>query len=50
MLHDIKNHVVRWLQAEREIRRLRRLDDHLLADLGIERDHISSLVRGRCAP
>lgn len=47
MLRDITNHVVKWLQAEREIRRLRLLDDHLLADLGIERDNISALLRGR---
>lgn len=47
MLRDIRNQIVRWLQAEQEIRRLRLLDDHLLADLGIERDKISALLRGR---
>jgi uncharacterized protein YjiS (DUF1127 family) len=34
-------------EAARSAERLRRLDDHLLRDIGITRDEIDALVRGR---
>lgn len=37
----------RWYALNQEVRRLARLDDHLLADMGIERDEIAARVRGR---
>lgn len=39
--------VGRWYALNQEVRRLARLDDHLLADMGIERDEIPARVRGR---
>lgn len=34
-----------WSRIRRDIQRLKRLDDYLLADTGIERECISHLVR-----
>lgn len=45
LFEDLTHAVARWIRVEREIRRLRWLDDRLLGDMGIERDRISSLVR-----
>jgi uncharacterized protein YjiS (DUF1127 family) len=45
--HDITARLGRWLQAVDDIKRLRQLDNHLLADIGIERDDIADLVSGR---
>lgn len=36
-----------WLQTDDAIRSLQRLDDHLLADLGLERSEIAARVKGR---
>jgi uncharacterized protein YjiS (DUF1127 family) len=39
--------LVAELHARAATRHLRRLDDHLLADLGLARSDIASVVRGR---
>lgn len=36
-----------WRDGSNAIWHLRRLDDHLLADLGLEREEIARRVRGR---
>jgi uncharacterized protein YjiS (DUF1127 family) len=36
-----------WLNVNFETRRLSRLDDRLLADMGVERDEIRDRVAGR---
>ena len=46
---DIKKQVTDWMDRQMAIRRLRQLDNRLLADLGIERKSIADLVSGRCA-
>lgn len=48
MAYNITRRLAHWLRIERDIRHLRWFDDRLLADLGIERDHIPDLVKGRC--
>ena len=47
MLYQLTRRVASWLQAGTDIRRLRQMDDYLLADMGIERDDIAFRVRGR---
>ena len=47
LLHQLIAGFRQWLQFKEEILRLRRLDDHLLADLGIPRDQIAARVKGR---
>lgn len=46
--HDIKHRVTEWVRLKDAAHRLRQLDNRLLADLGIEREHIGELVSGRC--
>lgn len=46
-LHELKAHVVDWLRTVRDIKRLRALDNRLLADIGIDRNAIADLVSGR---
>jgi uncharacterized protein YjiS (DUF1127 family) len=48
LLHDIRKRIAERLRIHRDIKRLKRLDDHLLADLGIPRDQIADCVSGRC--
>jgi uncharacterized protein YjiS (DUF1127 family) len=45
---DVIKRVTDWVETEMAIRRMRNIDDRLLADLGIDRKHIADLVRGRC--
>lgn len=45
---DVFKRVTDWVETEMAIRRMRDIDDRLLADLGIDRKHIPDLVRGRC--
>jgi uncharacterized protein YjiS (DUF1127 family) len=46
---DIKRRLTEWVELHQATRRLRQLDGRLLADMGIERNSIADLVRGRCA-
>lgn len=46
---DVKKRVTNWLSIQMAIGRLHHLDSRLLADMGIERNCIPDLVRGRCA-
>lgn len=46
MLHEIARRIAERLRVYHEINRLRRLDDGLLADMGIERREIAARVRG----
>ena len=50
LYNDIKKRLTEWLELREAATRLRRLDNRLLADLGIERKCIADFVRGRCAP
>lgn len=36
-----------WRQSRQSVWHLRRLDDHLLADLGVKREQIAARVKGR---
>lgn len=47
LLHDIRRHLAERLRFYRETRRLERLDDRLLADMGINRATIAERVAGR---
>lgn len=46
-LHDLKLYFEGWLRTTHEIKRLRDLDNRLLADMGINRQDIADLVSGR---
>jgi uncharacterized protein YjiS (DUF1127 family) len=46
MLHEITKRLAERLRINRDIRLLRRLDDYLLADIGINREDIAARVRG----
>jgi uncharacterized protein YjiS (DUF1127 family) len=48
LLHDLRKRIAERLRIHRDIKRLKRLDDHLLADVGIHRDQIADCVSGRC--
>lgn len=50
MLHALARRLADWSQTRRDIALLRHLDNHLLADMGIERRQIARLVRGRIEP
>ncbi|WP_082434360.1 DUF1127 domain-containing protein [Devosia sp. A16] len=45
MFRTLTRRLTEWSHLRRDIRRLKQLDDHLLADLGIERECISHSVR-----
>ena len=45
MLESLSRRLVEWSRLRRDIRRLRLLDDVLLADIGIERNRIARIVR-----
>jgi len=47
MFRSIIRRVHKWKKLDDAVLRLRALDDHILADMGIERDTIRHLVRGR---
>jgi len=46
MLHDLGRRVAEWRRIRGDIGRLARLDDRLLADLGVKREEIAARVRG----
>jgi len=47
MFRTLTRRLTEWSRIRRDIRRLKQLDDHLLADLGIEREGIThSALRG----
>lgn len=45
MFRTLTRRISEWTRIRRDIQRLRHLDDHLLADLGIERERIASSLR-----
>ncbi len=47
MFLEIIRRVGDWQKYERDIHRLKGLDDHLLTDLGLERSEIRRFVHGR---
>lgn len=47
MFSGLIRHVRLWSRLSRDIHRLKGLDDHLLADVGVERPDIRRFVRGR---
>lgn len=46
---SIKQRVLRWYKKQQAIREMRSLPDHLLADIGVQRDQIPGLVNGMMA-
>ena len=46
MFEPLTRRLMAWHMRNVTRHRLSRLDDHLLADLGIERDHIGDFVAG----
>ncbi len=48
MLHELRKRLVERIRLNRDIKRLKALDDYLLADMGIERRQIAQCVRGNC--
>jgi uncharacterized protein YjiS (DUF1127 family) len=46
MLHELTNRILERIRINRDIRRLRSLDDRLLKDAGVERHEIVPRVRG----
>ena len=47
MLDEIKYRFGEWLRIRRDTQMLRRLDDYLLADLGLTRRDIRGFVSGK---
>ena len=47
MFKHLTRSLVKQLRLHRDIARLEGLDDHLLADCGIPREHIARFVRGQ---
>ena len=47
MLHELTNRILERIRINRDIRRLRALDDRLLADVGVTRGDIAPRVRGQ---
>ncbi|HEV2516743.1 MAG TPA: DUF1127 domain-containing protein [Devosia sp.] len=45
MFRTLTRRLVEWSRLRRDIQRLKQLDDHLLADLGIERKCITHSAR-----
>ena len=48
MLHELKNRILERIRINRDIKRLKALDDRLLADVGVARSDIAACVRGNC--
>lgn len=46
MLHDLTRRLIEWGRIHRDIRRLERLDDRMLTDMGVRRRDIAERVRG----
>ena len=46
MFRTIIRYVRRWKRLDDDAVKLRALDDHILADMGIDRKHIGAFVRG----
>ncbi|MEZ5591695.1 MAG: DUF1127 domain-containing protein [Gammaproteobacteria bacterium] len=46
---SIKQRVLRWYKKQQAIREMRSLPDHLLVDIGVQRDQIPALVNGMMA-
>ena len=47
MLRQLKDFFTTWGRTRRAVSRLRRFDDHLLDDIGVERRQIAARVAGR---
>ena len=47
MLRQLKDFFTTWGRTRRAVARLRRFDDHLLDDIGVERRQIAARVAGR---
>ena len=47
MFRTIIHHVRRWKKFDADVLKLRALDDHLLADMGVAREDIPAFVRGQ---
>jgi len=47
MFRTIIHHVRRWQKLGSDMARLRALDDHVLADMGVARESIGAFVRGK---
>ena len=47
MFRTIIHHLRKWKKMDDDVLKLRALDNYLLADMGIERQEISTLVRGK---
>lgn len=46
---SIMQRALRWYKKRQAIREMRSLPDHLLADIGVQRDQIPALVNGMMA-
>jgi uncharacterized protein YjiS (DUF1127 family) len=44
MLHDLTKRIAERWRIYRDIKKLAQFDDHLLADIGVERDQITRRV------
>lgn len=47
MFRAIIHHVRKWKKMDDDVLKLRTLDDHILADMGMERGDIRAFVWGR---
>ena len=47
MFRTIIHHLRRWKKLDDDVLKLRALDDYILADMGIDRDRIGAIVRGK---
>ena len=47
MLHHLKQQLQKWLRRSRDVALLQQFDDHLLADIGVEREDIAARVHAR---
>jgi uncharacterized protein YjiS (DUF1127 family) len=49
MFRTIIRHVRKWKKMDDDVLKLKALDDYLLADMGIDRERIGAVVRGKRA-
>lgn len=47
MFQDLTQRFGRWTRIRRDIRRLSQMNDQMLADMGVRRDDIADLVKGK---
>lgn len=47
MFRTIIRHVRKWKKMDDDVLKLRALDDHILADMGVEREDIRAFVWGK---